>query len=787
MAVTAYKSPGTTTEDTSVGSQGITSYSSLAGSGATISWATGTWTSYRYKLTNFGFTTADIPAGATINGFEIAFTRTENSSTDNLTDTNIHLIQSDTTVITGTNLASNTEWGTTSSEVIVGSSTNMMGYTGATAADMLDVDFGIAFQAGTVLNGTTPAGSLGFFKIRVYYTASTGSTLTAAQGSFSLTGQSANTLFGRSLPSGVGSIAFTGNAAGLVRGYTPLTAAQGALTLTGQDAGSIVIRTMSSAVGTFAFTGNAAGLNVGRVLPSAQGSFTLAGQAALFIRGYGVTAAQGAFTLTGNAANLVRTTILTASQGAFTLTGQNASLRFFSLLTDYGSFTVAGSVATLTVSGLSGLQAGQGAFTFTGNNANLVRGYPLVAAQGALTLTGNAAGVLKGSRVAAAQGALTLTGNDANTIRTRIVTATQGAFSLTGSAANVLKGSKVTAGQGALTFTGSDAQLITPKSITASHGVFTFTGPDAQLLYGGFGRKYLVVADDTAWVELIRRVNTQMGYPYPTGKTTRHCFKMTHTDGRRALVMEQIDYPYMINALTSAEMAALITTEPVGFAVSTTSPPGEFPHTASVAIVCEGDSIITGDYNLDGGVGWLAESEKFYYQLMVALGSLSDVTAVNLGVGGSKFADLASRQAANIDNLNWPTGCERVMCLMVGSNDIHHDGMTPSNAYAELKTRIAAYKAANPTLKVVVMTPIARSTSTTNQLAYRDLIVAGHTSSDLGSEAVANTGGLTQFDGSGDVTNATYYVDDQVHPKAAGIVPMASEVASAVQSVCAGV
>lgn len=71
---------------------------------------------------------------------------------------------------TGTNNAVTTEWPTTRATRTVGGATNKMGYVSATAADMIDSDFGISFRCGTIGSGTTPAGDFGVFQLRIHYT-----------------------------------------------------------------------------------------------------------------------------------------------------------------------------------------------------------------------------------------------------------------------------------------------------------------------------------------------------------------------------------------------------------------------------------------------------------------------------------------------------------------------------------------------------------------------------------------------------------------------------------------
>lgn len=134
-------------------------------------------------------------------------------------------------------------------------------------------------------------------------------TLTADQGSYALTGQTAALLASRRLAVDSGSYALTGYAANLV--YTPvggatytLVAGSGSYALTGQAAGLRAARKLVAAQGSYGITGQAAGLYRGYVLTAAQGSYTLTGRDAAFRRGYALTAASGAYTLTGYAATL---------------------------------------------------------------------------------------------------------------------------------------------------------------------------------------------------------------------------------------------------------------------------------------------------------------------------------------------------------------------------------------------------------------------------------------------------------------------------------------------------
>jgi hypothetical protein len=107
-------------------------------------------------------------------------------------------------------------------------------------------------------------------------------TLTAATGSYTLTGQAANLLKGFRLAAGTGTFTLTGIAATLRRGF------------------GIVAET-----GTFILTGNPASLLAARKLVAEAGSFTLTGVAATFARGYRIIAQTGVFSLVGKSVRLL--------------------------------------------------------------------------------------------------------------------------------------------------------------------------------------------------------------------------------------------------------------------------------------------------------------------------------------------------------------------------------------------------------------------------------------------------------------------------------------------------
>lgn len=296
---------------------------------------------------------------------------------------------------------------------------------------------------------------------------------------------SANT----TITAGQGTYTITGNAATLSR-QVYLTAAQGTYTITGNAATLRRNIPLTAGQGSYSITGNGASLKAGRLLTAAQGSYSITGQAALLSRQVYLSAGQGSYSITGNAASLLRGLLLTAAQGSYTVTGQAANLsRQVYLTAAQGSYNLTGQDVILTYSGTTiTLTAGQGAYTITGNPANLLHGYLLTAAQGSYGITGNAAGLLRGLKINTEQGAYTLTGQAANLFYNRLLTALQGSYTVTGQSAALLRGLLLSALQGSYSVTGNPASLLRNYILTAGQGSYTITGINVS-----FGQGALVL------------------------------------------------------------------------------------------------------------------------------------------------------------------------------------------------------------------------------------------------------------------------------------------------------
>lgn len=344
-------------------------------------------------------------------------------------------------------------------------------------------------------------------------------TLTAAAGSYVLTGNAAGLKRGLMLTAAAGSYAVTGVAAGQRRTYA-LAAAVGAYTLTGVAAGLARGLRLSGAAGAYVLTGNAAAMRRGAKLVAAAGTYTLTGGDVAFLRTYALAAQAGAYILTGNDAGLVAThTDLLAGTGVYVLTGNDAALRRgFSLAAGVGSYALtgvaAGGVRTYA------LQGAVGSYVLTGIDVTFRRALQLTAAAGSYTLTGNAANLLRGISMQAAAGSYALTGVAAGSVRTRALVAGAGSYVLTGNAAGLAIGARLAAQAGAYAITGNDAGGLLGLNMQAAAGSYVLTGNAAGMRAGrvvaAASGVYTLTGNDAA-MRLTRALQAQAGSYVLTG------------------------------------------------------------------------------------------------------------------------------------------------------------------------------------------------------------------------------------------------------------------------------
>lgn len=290
-------------------------------------------------------------------------------------------------------------------------------------------------------------------------------------------------------------------AAAVVATASTLTAAQSSFTLTGQAAALAAGRKLAASQASFTLTGQAAGLVAARKLVATQASFTLTGQAATLGQTHILTAtdvATGApsvgapavgqthtldiATVTGSvlAADnpvLGQTHVLTAN--SVTTGSPSVGTPFLPIIADQGDFALAVQDASLVAS--RKIAAAQASFTLAGQDAAFVDGRYISAAQGTITLSGQDASLVSGNNIAAGQASFVLTGQSAAVVASRELTAAQDALTLSAQDAGLLLTRRILAGQGSFTLTGQAADITPSGAMQVEHGAFVLTGQTLSL------------------------------------------------------------------------------------------------------------------------------------------------------------------------------------------------------------------------------------------------------------------------------------------------------------------
>ena len=385
MATTPWKSPA------SAGRSGT----GWGGTGAdwtaaTISAADGTFTGCLTGNTDgapadpawaygFGFS-ADIPAGATIDGIEIRdLAGTNNSTRFARLDQAYLIFDGATGTASGTSQATKTPRAGSppSTTEIHGGATNLWGLT-PTREQVVDPNFGCRLiYARDMTTGTANFSwaEVDHVEMRVHYTEGGGGGLTLdvptggfaltgnapallrsyrlapPAGSFALTGHAPDLAVGLRLDAPAGSYAATGYAPSLTRALRMETAA-GAYALTGHAPDLARALRMDAAAGSYSLTGHAPGLSTaGQIAPPA-GGYTLTGHAPALIRAYRLDVPAAAYAVTGHAPVIIAGRTIQPEAGSYVLEGHApALLRALRLAPGAGLYALTGLAPTIAVQG----------------------------------------------------------------------------------------------------------------------------------------------------------------------------------------------------------------------------------------------------------------------------------------------------------------------------------------------------------------------------------------------------------------------------------------------------
>jgi hypothetical protein len=114
-------------------------------------------------------------------------------------------------------------------------------------------------------------------------------------------------------------------ALGGVPGVYTLSAAKGSFVLTGNAVTLKKASSISATQGVYSLNSNAQGLTIGRKINASQGSYTYSGYAALFAKTNVLQAIAGSYGLTGNVLGTTYARSIQLSLGSYPLSGKNIS------------------------------------------------------------------------------------------------------------------------------------------------------------------------------------------------------------------------------------------------------------------------------------------------------------------------------------------------------------------------------------------------------------------------------------------------------------------------------
>lgn len=135
-----------------------------------------------------------------------------------------------------------------------------------------------------------------------------------------------------------------------------ITAATGSFTLTGQSVGLTWAARLTAGAGSFTLTGYDVGLSAGYKIAADTGSFTLTGYDVALVYDGVMVAEPGSFTFTGHDINAVWAAVLTAEAGSFTLAGYDVTFEYsgWTGVDSAGTWVVQATGATWTERANSG-------------------------------------------------------------------------------------------------------------------------------------------------------------------------------------------------------------------------------------------------------------------------------------------------------------------------------------------------------------------------------------------------------------------------------------------------
>lgn len=241
-----------------------------------------------------------------------------------------------------------------------------------------------------------------------------GYTITADKGTFVLTNNPANTLFGRRISADTRSYALTGNSSNLLFGRR------------------VIAESTSYSVNSFSV-----GLYRGYKTVCDSASFALTGNATQLYRGYRAICSTASYSLTGQSVNIRYDRVLSGTQQSFSTTGYDTNLLFGRKLSaSTSAFTLSGIAANLVYNqvGAYSMQADLGQFILTGNSLQITAQRRMPATVANYSLSGNTSQLVFGRRISGQVASYNMSGTVANFFRHYKIVSQTSSYVVTGRA-----------------------------------------------------------------------------------------------------------------------------------------------------------------------------------------------------------------------------------------------------------------------------------------------------------------------------------------------------------------
>jgi hypothetical protein len=309
-------------------------------------------------------------------------------------------------------------------------------------------------------------------------------TILSDTSSYTLTGNTAGTLYGRKLVADTRSYSLVGNDVTLTKagGAKIITADTQSYSISG-SANLIVSRKLLADVQTYNENLQPANLLIGRKLFADVQTYNENLQPANLFVGRRLIADVSSYALEGKPATFPLTRKLISEKSTYTLIGNSLSFSTLGKITaDVRSYSLVGAPIGFILA--RRLISDAQSYTFLGKDANIKIGRKISANISAYILSGNDAGVLRGRKLTADFSSYALSGKTANFPVGRRLIANNTNYNLDGKNVNVLYGRKISLTKYTSTLTGNTANLLAGRKLLSAQTSYNLNTIPASLKYG---------------------------------------------------------------------------------------------------------------------------------------------------------------------------------------------------------------------------------------------------------------------------------------------------------------